>query len=226
MTTTTLERPVTAYQEAARNLRIPPATLRAWLEGVDQPGRRYEPVLRPKATGDLTMTWGEMVEARYLRAYRERRVSLQRIRPFVTALREEFGVPHPLAHFRPYVDASRRLLVDLQNQLDLPAALWLVYEGRAGQYVLNQMIESDFLDQVEFDEGATGEALRIFPMGKDSPVVIDPRVGSGAATIHGVRTAELAERFEVFGETPAELAEEFELDPSEVKQGIVFEFAA
>jgi len=211
MTTTTLGRPVTTYKEAARSLRMPPATLRTWLDGFSRSGRHYEPVLRPFATGDLTMTWGEMVEARYLRAYREK-VSLQRIRPFVTALRDEFGVPYPLAHFRPYVK--------------LPEDLWLVFEGRSGQYILNQAIQKDFLDHVEFDEGASDEALRIFPMGKDSAVVIDPKVGSGAATIHGVRTADLAQRFEVFGETPDELAEEFELDPSDIKLGIAFEFAA
>ena len=225
MTTTTLDRPVTTYQEAARSLRMPAATLRTWLDGFSRSGRPYEPVLRPASTGDLTMTWGEMVEARYLRAYRER-VSLQKIRPFVTALRAEFGVPYPLAHFRPYIDTNRRLVVNLQKELKLPEELWLVFEGRSGQYILNQAIQKDFLDHVEFDEGATDEALRIFPMGKDSAVVIDPRVGSGAATIHGVRTADLAQRFDVFGETPDELAEEFELDPSDVKLGIAFEFAA
>jgi uncharacterized protein (DUF433 family) len=204
---------------------MPPATLRTWIEGFNRAGRQYDPVLRPTPTGDPLMTWGEIVEARYLRAYRAH-VSLQRIRPFVTALRDEFGIPYPLAHFRPFVDTNRRLLINLQTQLQLPEELWIVFEGRSGQYVLNQAIQKDYLDHVEFDQGSSDEALRIFPMGREASVVIDPKVSSGAPTIRGVRTHELATRFDAFGETPDELAEEFSLDPLEVRQAIAFEFAA
>ena len=69
-------------------------------------------------------------------------------------------------------------------------------------------------------------AVRTFPAGKPSPVVIDPRVSSAAATVRGVRTAILAERAETFGETPEELAEEFELSAGDVKAAIAFEYAA
>lgn len=222
---TLLSRPVTSYQEVARGLHMPAATLRTWIEGVSRGGRHYDPVLRPTPTGDPIMTWGEIVEARYLRAYRAH-VSLQRIRPFVSALRDEFGIPYPLAHFRPFVDTNRRLLVNLQNELQVPEELWIVFEGRTGQYVLNQVIQKDYLDHVEFGQGTTDEALRIFPLGREAAVVIDPRVSSGAPTIRGVRTQELASRFDVFGETPDELANEFGLVPHEVKQAIAFEFAS
>lgn len=225
LVTTLLDRPVTTYHEVAAALAMPPATLKMWIDGGVRSGRHYEPVLRSESTGDPVMTWGEIVEARYLRAYR-RLTSLQRIRPFVAALRAELEVPYPLAHFRPFVDSNRRLLVNLQEQLDLPEELWLVFEGRSGQYVLNQAIEKDYLDQVEFDTGDTDEALRIFPLGKGKPVVIDPRVSSGAPTVQGVRTALLAERFEKFGESAEELASEFDLAPDVVRQAISFEYAA
>lgn len=223
--TTTLDRAVTTVPEAARVLRIPQTTLRAWLEGAERGGRRAEPVLRVAATGSNQVTWGEMVEARYLRAYREA-VSMQRLRPFLTRLRAEFGVPYPLAHFRPYIDASRELVFRLQQEVDLPDDLWLVFRGRGDQLRLSPTLANDFLQQVEFaDEGGL-EAVRIRPQGRGSAVVIDPRVHSGAPSINGVRTARLAERADGFGQTPEELAREFGLDVADVRSAIAYEFAA
>lgn len=220
-----LARPVTTVVQAARQLGIPPATLRQWLEGGERQGRSYNPVLRETSTGTSAVTWGEMVEARYLRAYREQ-VSMQRLRPFIAALRREFDAPYPLAHFRPYVDESRRLVLRLQQETELPDDLWLVFEGADGQVRLNPAVTQDFLSRVEFDDSTEGAALRIRPAGRSSAVVIDPLVSSAAATVHGVRTAVLAERAEAFGETPEELAEEFDLSVSDVKAAISFEYAA
>lgn len=227
MTITILDRPVTTVGEAARQLRIPPATLRYWLEGAERQGRNYEPVLRDSPTGSPHVTWGEMVEARYLRAYRTQ-VPMQRLRPFIEALRREFAVPYPLAHFRPFIDSTRRLVLQLQEEADVPDELWLVFEGTDGQLRLNPAITQDFLARVEFDEtgDSAGAALRIYPQGRSSAVVIDPRVSSAAATVAGVRTAVLAERAEAFGETPEELAEEFGLTVPKVKAAIAFEYAA
>jgi len=225
VTVTLLDRAVTTVNEAARQLRIPPATLRYWLEGGRQHESVYEPVLRTESTGSLVLTWGEMVEARYLRAYRER-VSLQKLRPFMAALRTEFEIPYPLAHFRPFIDSNRRLVLSLQQQLDLPDDLWMVFEGRAGQLRINPAITHEFLDRVDFADGPGDEALRIYPAGKDNPVVIDPRVSSGAATVLGVRTAVIAERVEGLGQTPEELADEFDLTMVQVKAAISYEFAA
>lgn len=226
MTIAILERPVTTVSEAARQLGIPATTLRYWLEGTERDGRQYEPVLRAAPTGSPDVTWGEMVEARYLRAYRTH-VPLQRLRPFIGALRREFGVPYPLAHFRPYIDSTRHLVLRLQEEAHVPDELWLVFEGTDGQIRLNPAITHDFLARVEFeDEDGAGAALRIYPQGKSSPVVIDPLVSSAAATVAGVRTAVLAERAEAFGETPEELAEEFGLTVPQVKAAIAFEYAA
>src|SRR5690349_8533438 len=123
-------------REAARQLQIPPATLQHWLEGGKRRESFYPPVLRPEPTGSAVMTWGEFVEAKYLRSYRAQ-TSMQRIRPFIKVVREQFGVPYPLAHFRPFVDENRNLLFQLQEETELPSHLWLVMRGRHGQFLLN-----------------------------------------------------------------------------------------
>jgi hypothetical protein len=103
-----LDREVYSSGEAARLLGVPTSTLRRWLHGHERAGQFYPPVLRPQATGSDIVTWGEFVEAGYLREYRRLRVSLQSLRPFILALRESLGVPYPLAHARPWVHDRQR----------------------------------------------------------------------------------------------------------------------
>jgi uncharacterized protein (DUF433 family) len=219
-----LDRPVMTSREAARQLRIPSATLAYWLEGGTRRDQWYEPILRPEPTGDTAITWGEMVEARYLRAYRNNlRVSMQRLRPFVAALREEFGVPYPLAHFKPWVDTSRRLILELQTASDLPTELRLVFQVDNGQAILNPLLEADFLARVDFAEGGEQEAQRIRPMGKKSPVVLDPRVSSAASTVRGIRTEILAEQVDA-GAPVEDVAQDFDLPLDVLRAALAYEW--
>jgi uncharacterized protein (DUF433 family) len=211
-------------REAARQLRIPSTTLIHWLEGENRNGKWYPPVLREEPTGSQEITWGEMVEARYLRAYRQKNVSMQRLRPFIGLLRAEFGVPYPLAHFKPFIDSRRRFLLEAQQELQLPAGLRMVYEVEGEQLVFDPRV-MDFLERVDFDEAGDQSAQRIHPDGLNSPVVIDPGLSSGASTVHGIRTEILAELADA--QTPVEeIAEEFDLPVAVVKAALAHEWAA
>ncbi|MDP4015334.1 MAG: hypothetical protein Q8P38_12065 [Candidatus Nanopelagicales bacterium] len=223
---TILDSVVTTVHEAARQLRIPPATLMHWLEGGERRGRRYEPILREHATGRPEMTWGEIVEAQYLRTYRsEKKVPMQRLRPFISGLRSALGIPYPLAHFRPWVSENRQLLLDSQETTDLPDSLWAVFRGKHGQLVINPLIEVEFLERVEFAHEPSGEALALWPMGMKHPVTLDPRISSAAATVKGVRTGILTERIEAL-ESFEDVADEFGLSVAEVKAAVSFELHA
>lgn len=221
---TVLNTPVMAAREAARQLRMPPATLVHWLEGGVRRGKQYDPVLRPEPLGSTEITWGEFVEARYLRAYRsELGVSLQRLRPFISRLRAEFDVPYPLAHFRPYIDSNRRLLLELQEEANLPQSLWVVYEVKTGQTILNPLLKDDFLARVEFSDHGDLEAERFRPHGPGTPVVLDPLISSAAATVRGIRTEVLAEQVGA-GESIDDVAEDFDLPVTDVRAAVAHEW--
>jgi transcriptional regulator with XRE-family HTH domain/uncharacterized protein (DUF433 family) len=115
-----LSTPVMTGREVARQLGMSPTTLTQWLEGGERRGQWYEPVLRAEPLGHLNMTWGEIVESQYLRAYRSH-VSMQRLRPF---MREAFDAPYPLAHYRPYLDHNRSLVVELQEKSEYLLNRW------------------------------------------------------------------------------------------------------
>lgn len=218
-----LDRHVMTAREAARQLRIPETTLIHWLEGEQRRGAWYPPVLREAPTGSAHITWGEMVEARYLREYRSRNVSMQRLRPFIADMWQKFGLPYPLAHLKPFT-SGRRLLLEAQDQQHLPQALRMIYEVSTGQLILDPRVIG-FLERVDFSEEDGQAAERIRPAGKDSPVVIDPRIASGASSVRGTRTEILAELANA-GASVDEIAKDFRLPVHLVKSALSYEWSA
>ncbi|HEV3095076.1 MAG TPA: DUF433 domain-containing protein [Solirubrobacteraceae bacterium] len=215
----TLERPLYSCAEAARLLDLWPATLRWWLEGGVRGGTVYPPVIRPEPTGVDVVTWGEFVEARLLNGYRQKRVSLQKMRPFIEGMRASLGVPYPLAHCRPMVDPTKRKLIyDLQLETKLPREMYLV-EFEGGQTALAPPM-LQFLERVELDDGDV--PIRYWPEGRDSPVVIDPTVAFGVPQIKGIRTELVAESVAA-GESEATVARSWGLTPADVKAAIDWE---
>jgi uncharacterized protein (DUF433 family) len=219
-----LERALYATREAARLLQIPPVRLRRWLDGATVGEKRYPPVIRIQATGSDEVTWAEFVEAGFLREYRMRRVSLQRLRPMIDALREEFQVQYPLAHFKPAVDeASRELVFKAQERVRLEDQLVLIRRrgGKGGSWQL-QWAEPvlQFLDKVEFDPKGIAERMR--PLGRKVRVVIDPEVQFGVPQVGGIRTEIIAEAFAEVGDEHR-IAEDWGLDVRDVLAALQWE---
>ncbi len=222
MTVTLLNRDVYALSEAARLLRVPDTTLFWWLDGGRRRRKTYPPVIRPEATGSRYLTWAEFVEARYLRAYRrEHEVRLDQLRAFIDQLRNVFDVPYPLAHFKPLV-AGRDLVLKAQEQSALPPQWWMFV--KAGGQVLASPASEDFLAHVEFDdEASSGWVRRIYPLGRNGPVVIDPAVSFGSPTIRGIRTEALAELLDA-GEPAEDIAEMYGLTVGDLKKAVSYEW--
>lgn len=212
-----LNREVYSSGEAARLLGVPTSTLKRWLNGHDRAGHFYPPVLRLEPGSDI-VTWGEFVEAGYLREYRRLKVSLQTLRPFILALRETLGVPYPLAHSRPWVH-DRHLVQEIQESSGLDERLAFV-EYSSGQLVLSPVAEA-FYKKVEFDP-KTAFARRVFPDGRQSHVVIDPRRAWGEPTVDGIRTDNIYELWQA-GDDPDRIAEAFGLTQDQVQAALRYE---
>lgn len=218
-TASLLERPVYGVVEAAGLLGLRSDRTRAWLDGYTRGGVKYPPVIRPERSGEELVTWGEFVELGYLREYRRKGVPLQRLRPVIEALRREFDTPYPLATARPYI-YERELVLEFQQQSDLPGAIAIVV--RTGQGLMLSAEAKRFFTKVEFDDAGAGEALRLSPAGRASPVVIDPLVRFGRPAVSGVATDRLWELFDA-GEPLAEIAAGYELDIGDVRAAVAYE---
>jgi uncharacterized protein (DUF433 family) len=188
----TLERPVYGMSQAARLLGLRTDGLRRWIDGYERAGVSYAPVIREQRSGVDVVTWGEFVEAGYLREYRARRVSLQYLRPVIALLRKELGVLYPLATLKPYT-SGRQLALEVQRTVGLDPALNLVIIGRDGSLQLADPAQA-FVEKVDFASQGNGDAQRLYPLGRSVPVVLDPERGFGEPTLRsGVRTEVVAE---------------------------------
>ena len=77
---------------------------------------------------------------------------------------------------------------------------------------------------MEFAAGGRQEAERIYPAGRDSPVVMDPRVASASSSVRGIRTETLAELANT--DVPIEaIAEDFGLPVAVVKAAVAYEWS-
>ena len=212
-----LEREVYSIAEAARLLVMPHGTLTYWLEGTKRSGKHYLPVLRETPTGNRNLTWGEFVEAGLLRQYRSNQIPMAELRAFITNLRDDLGVPYPLAHAKPFI-GGKELLWRAQERAGLPPSEALVSEAR-GQYLLLPAADA-YLRRVDFAERETAQRWRLLP--EDSDVVLDPQHRFGAPTIGGIRTLTLWEAVQDTGDVEG-TAQLFGLKSAQVHEALAYE---
>ncbi|MFV2010616.1 MULTISPECIES: DUF433 domain-containing protein [unclassified Micromonospora] len=218
--TSVLEREMFSEAVAARLLRVRQSTLHYWLEGSQRSSKSYKPILRDKPRGTRNVTWAEFVEAGYLREYRQtHNVPMKELRRFIELLREEFGVPYPLADRRPFV-SGRNLVYDAQTTAGLGVDYWMV--AVAGDQLLLTTPADSFIRRV----GWSGDvAVSYSPDANlESPVRIQPDVRFGKPSIKGVSTEVIAEQHDA-GEDADAIAEMYALDASDVSWALAYEFS-
>ena len=221
MGATFLDRKTYSVADAARILRVPPSTLRWWLEGGSKRGKTYPPVIRPSPTGEFTLTWAEFVESGLLCQYRrELHVRLHEIRAFIDRLREEEANEHPLALHKPWVGEGSHLLLEMQKESGLPGELWLIAPA-SNQLVLTDPAAS-FLKRVEWEDG--------WPIAwrphqdEASPVRCLPVRRFGRPSIEGISTEAIVEHLDG-GEDEIEVAEQFGLGLADVQWAQAYELS-
>lgn len=224
MSVSYLERAVYEMARVDAILDLTAGTAKRWIDGYERRGKRYPPIVRDESTGGDRVTWGEFVETKLLAAYRDAGVPMLRMRPVVERLRVEFGVRYPLATVRPFVDESRRVVYEIQEELALEESMRLVVEATSGQYVLSAPVR-EFQRIADFDDvDQDGEPIvaRLRPLGRDRSVAIDPARRFGNPVVRSTPTAVLAELVRA-GEPIEWIAEQYELELLEVLDALEFE---
>lgn len=197
---------------------MPVPTLRTWFRG--WPGGK-PPVLATDGgtDGPLTLSFFNVVEARFLDAYRRRGVSMQRVRRALNFVSEHLpGFERPL--LKPEFETDgRALFIELQEAGETPM---LLDATGGGQLVWPEAVREHFQSLV-FDD--RGDPSRLW-LDDRRRVMLDPRFGWGLPVIKGsgVRTDILFERFEA-GEEFDAIAEDFSLKTSEVETAVAWERA-
>jgi uncharacterized protein (DUF433 family)/DNA-binding transcriptional MerR regulator len=211
--------------EAARYLRVSPATLRSWFVGRPYPTARgtsrFHPLLKPAAVDPATLSFSNLIEAHVLRS-----------------LRTEHGVPLPAVR-QALAYAERELKIDhllLREELRTSGgALFLERYGElvnlsaSGQLAVRKLFEAH-LARVEW--GKLRSAVRLYPFvfGEAvgvKPIVIDPTIAFGRPVVDRafVSTRSILDRIDA-GESVADVASDYELSTEAVEEAVLFERAA
>ncbi len=209
--------PLYSAAEAARFLRLPASTVRAWSFGqgykVKGQSRRFLPVINAADPNGRRLSFVNLVELLVLAAIRkEHGVELKQVRGAVEFLRERFPSDHPLADNEFQTDGIDLFLEKYGDLLNI---------SRDGQLALKHVIQR-YLRLVERDASGVPFKLHL-PRRADAPeplaaVVIDPERGFGRPVLdgRGIRTDVVVERF-IAGESIASLAADYGLDPAMIE---------
>jgi uncharacterized protein (DUF433 family) len=216
--------------DAAALLHERPETVRRWAFGYRRKrgmaGHVAHPPLihtdLPVLEGQRALTFVELIELLYIRAFERAGVSWPLIRDAAGVAARMFSTSHPFALRQVYAD-PHSLYGSVREHDGSESLVQLVGHG---QLAIPQLVKP-YLEQIEF--GADDVARRWWPMGRDGGVVVDPRVAFGAPTIEGtrIRTRLLADAYDaelpVFGGKAAErVAWTYEIDPRQVRTALTF----
>jgi uncharacterized protein (DUF433 family) len=179
--------PLYSVAEAARYLDVPVSTFATWTHGYRRrPAGRREvvggPVLTALPRSEVRapiIPFIGLAEGLVLAAMRRSGVPLQRIRPALERLDEEFGLAHALASQRLYTDGAE-VLLDYAESADDPTAARAARDlvvVRNDQRVFNE-VAAAYLQRVEFGPEGYPRLIHL-PAYEVADIVVDPERGFG-----------------------------------------------
>ena len=205
--------------DAVRILRLPAESLRAWVGGRHYKETTRFPAGRMKSDGsglDRHFGFLTLVELYTVAQLRQRHVSMAAIREARDELAKRFKTEHPFA-LGGLLCSGRKLLKEMGDGV-------LLELGAKGQTAFEKIVEP-FCARLDFDE-ATLLARRFHPLGKEMPIVVDPRHAFGRPVIEGTNiTTEAIMSLVRGGENLEDIADSLAITPEDVKAARAFELS-
>lgn len=171
--------PMYSFEEAARLASVSTTTVKNWFLGYTTRDAREVPPLFPDGVGQGSMiSFLQLIET--VVAVQFRNADTVRYRDVHAAYRnarEIFGVEYPFAHLN--LEALGGHIIARMEGEDTGKSLQALDSHE--QWSLPGLI-IEIIHQIEYEGGL---AAKWFPVGKERPIIIDPRVSSGIPTIIG-----------------------------------------
>jgi uncharacterized protein (DUF433 family) len=217
--------PAYTLTEASRYLKLPPATLRAWVIGRAYPRgegvAHSQPLIRPPSGRPPLLSFWNLVEAHVLRSLRtEHGISLKDVREALRYAERNLKIDRLLLDKRLCTDAGQ-LFLDRYGQL--------INLSASGQLAMRKIFD-EHLKRIEW---ANTLPIRLYPFlasgaeTPDKPIAIDPAIAFGRPIVvrAGVTTRAIADRIDA-GEAVDEIAADYGLAASDIENAVLYERAA
>jgi uncharacterized protein (DUF433 family) len=204
--------------DAQRLIAVPARTLRRWLLGHrharGETTALWSPGV-PQHGKTLELSFADLMEARFVRAFLEAGVSLQGVRLALMRAREIFQVERPFATQRFRTD-GRTIFLDIEREGNEPALIDL----KKFNYAFRDIIAPSFKD-IEFD---AGRVVRWWPAGERHGILIDPTRSFGKPIVadYGVPTDVLADAYKLAGSFRV-VAKDYDVAEKSVREAVAFE---
>ncbi len=210
--------------EAARLIRVPPRRIRRWVLGYEYL-RGGKQVRSPEVVSldydqieeSVALSFRDMIELRFVDAFRRRGVSWHAIRLASRRATELLATDHPFST-RAFRTDGKTILTELVAEERDPDLLDLV----KNQYALRRILSRYLYQGIEFSPEDRAE--RWWPLGRKRRVVVDPRrkFGKPITSEEGVPTQVLYRAVLAEGSEVA-VASWFEIDRRSVADAVAFE---
>jgi len=203
--------------QAARLIGAPTDKLRRWVFG----GRGQRSIIDhdyDQIDGVDALSFHDLIESRFIRAFREQGVSFQHLRKVASKAREDLNTVHPFASAR-FVTDGRRIILDEVDEGGRRSLIDYLSDQRTFEHFVRDLI----LKGVSFDARDLAETWR--PQPQIAPeIIIDPRRAFGAPIISRTGTrSEVIARAAGAEKSVAAAAKTFDLTEEEVRQAVAFE---
>ena len=213
------------FHEASRLTRIPLRDLRRWLDGYSYRDRKHHesiaiaPLWKTEFSDEQVdgISFHDLLEVRFVHAFRHHGVSLQTIRVASQRARELFATDYPFTS-RQFRTDGRTIFASAMEETGETELLDLVKR----QYAFRRIIEPSLYRGIEFNQDQV--ATRWYPSPRSKAIVLDPEVAFGKpiVTDGGVRTSILYEAFAAEGDKDF-VAKLYEVPASAVDAAVAFE---
>lgn len=185
------------------------------------PSSTAGPIVDRDFKDSRTISFLDLMEMRFIEAFRSQGVSMQTLRAAAERARREWDQPHPFALSRAkYLTDRRSVFAQVAEQ----KGDRITWDLASGQHEMWDVIEATIAKGVEFDPSSE-LARRWFPMPLEFPMVgVDPAIAFGKPALAKERipTSAIYRMWKAEGSI-ARAADAFEIDEDAVRAAVEFE---
>jgi len=219
------DEPAYTVAEAARYLKLSPATLRSWFLGRDYPTTKgmtqFAPVLKLAAKRPPALSFSNLIEAHVLRSLRtDHGIPLVGVRQALTYAERKLGIPDLLRREELRTSGKDLFLARYGELINLSAS---------GQLAMRTVFDAH-LRRIEW--GPLRSPVRLYPFVNDAvgdakPILIDPTISFGRPVVGAafVSTRAIVDRIDA-GEDVSEIARDYALTRAAIEEAVLYERAA
>ncbi|MCK1403934.1 hypothetical protein [Bradyrhizobium sp. 76] len=203
---------------AARILNEEGGRIRAWINGAVN--SEAPPIIQrqlPMANGRTVLGFLDLIEARFIKHFKDLRLSSQTIRKIAERLRARHHTDHPFATNKAFRTDGKTILMEIAEEEE-KKILNLLNDN----FEMGPIVEQSLFDSILY---ADDLAYRWHPSPKSHPrVVLDPNFAFGRPVLEGiwVPTDTLHFAFTAEGDEIA-VAEDFEIRADQVREAVSYE---